>query len=122
MTTRRLLLSALCALAGFAAGGCAMRADAKLESKVDALAQTTAAIASNVNQTKQELTAKVDGVGNQLSTVTQNFDPATMHLIVRGVLYLAGGIVLLETCVLISNLWLARCRFRADKPCKRGVE
>lgn len=109
-------------LVGCAALGCA-RVDAEMKTQLDAINQQAAAIASNVNQTKQELTAKVDGVGNQLSTVTQNFDPATMHLIVRGVLYLAGGIVLLESCVLISNLWLARCRYKGDGgKCKRGEQ
>lgn len=134
MQRRSLLLVGGRALAGITASGCAvlllcsgcaasLEAKAEMNTRLDALAQTTAAIASNVNQTKQELTAKVDGVGNQLSTVTQNFDPATMHLIVRGVLYLAGGIVLLESCVLISNLWLARCRYKGDGgKCKRGEQ
>lgn len=107
-------------LVGCAAGCASLKAQSEIQTQLDALNQQTAAIASNVEQTKQELTTQVNGIGNKVDTVTQNFDPATMHLIVRGVLYLAGGIVLLESLVLVSNLWLARCRYREPGKCGKG--
>lgn len=99
--------------------GCAARLDSAVETKLDALAQTSAAIASNVSQTKQELSTQVAGVGNKINTITQNFDPATMNLIVRGALYLCGGIAILLTASLILTIAIARCRY--PKSCPSGA-
>lgn len=93
--------------------GCAsLKATSDIETRLDLLNKQTAAIASNITETKQELTTQVAGIGNQVQTVTQNFDPATMHIVIRGVLILAGCTVLIESAILISTLWLARCRYR----------
>lgn len=73
-----------------------------MKTQIDALAQTTAAVASNVNQLRTEMGGKIDGVGNSLSNINQNFDPATMQAVARNsrdAIYMVAIVILFECIV-----------------------